>query len=87
MHHAHPSRILNDLFGRRSYQGVPQENARFLFVGLDANYAADIERSPVFPEVLAYHEDGPAFWRAYGAHHPPCFPATRETVVAITARS
>ncbi|MGQ0798666.1 MAG: hypothetical protein ACT4NL_00940 [Pseudomarimonas sp.] len=48
--------------------------ARFLFVGLDANYAADIESSATFPELLAYHEDGPSFWRKHGVHHPFLLP-------------
>lgn len=75
MYQPHPSRILTELFARRPYQGVPPETAKFLFVGLDANYAADIERSPIFPALLAYHEDGPAFWCKYGVHHPFLLPA------------
>jgi hypothetical protein len=74
MYQAHPSRVLTELFDRKPYQGVPPEAARYLFVGLDANYAADIELSPIFPQLLAYHEDGAAFWRKNGIHHPFLLP-------------
>jgi hypothetical protein len=74
MYVSHPSQVLNEFFASKPYQGVPPEEARFLFVGLDANYAADIEDSPSFPEILAYHEDGPAFWREFGVHHPFLLP-------------
>ena len=46
----------------------------FLFVGLDANYAADAERSAIFPALLRYHKDGPGFWRETGVHHPFLLP-------------
>lgn len=55
------------------FQPHPQ-SARFLFVGLDANYAADVEGSPIFPSLLKYHEDGPRFWRSTGVHHPFLLP-------------
>jgi hypothetical protein len=74
MYQAHPSRVLTELFHRKPYQGVPPEAARYLFVGLDANYAADIEQRPIFAQLLAYHEDGAAFWRRNGIHHPFLLP-------------
>lgn len=46
----------------------------FLFVGLDANYDADIEHSPIFQSVLEYHQDGVAFWHRNGVHHPFLLP-------------
>ena len=70
MYRPHPSRVLSALFSRKPYQGASPDAASFLFVGLDANYAADIECSPIFAELLAYHEDGSAFWRRHGVHHP-----------------
>jgi hypothetical protein len=70
----HPSWALNEQFRRKPYQGVPPDNARFLFVGLDANYAADIEGSPIFQKLLQYHEDGVGFWRYNGVHHPFLLP-------------
>ena len=74
MYQAHPSRVLTELFVRKPYQGAPPETARFLFVGLDANYAADSERSAIFPALLSYHENGPGFWRKHGVHHPFLLP-------------
>jgi len=74
MYLAHPSQVLTALFAHRPHQGGAPETARFLFVGLDANDAADIERSPIFPGLLAYYEDGPAFWRRHGVHHPFLLP-------------
>lgn len=66
----HPSKILLELFERKPYQGVAPERARFLFIGLDANYHVDIEKQAIFPKVLEYHEDGEKFWHVYGVHHP-----------------
>ncbi|NPC56683.1 hypothetical protein HNE04_13700 [Caenimonas sp. S4] len=58
------------MFSVRPFQGVEPERAEFLFVGLDANYSAGIERSEVFRSVVEYHENGAAFWRTNGVHHP-----------------
>ena len=71
MYQRHPSAKLQDLFKAKPYQGAPPETAEFVFVGLDANYAADIERKEdVFKLVDEYHEDGVRFWRDKGHHHP-----------------
>lgn len=70
----HPSRALTALFTKKPHQGATPHEARFLFVGLDANYAPDIEQNPVFPNLLDYHEDGPAFWRRSRVHHPFLLP-------------
>jgi hypothetical protein len=74
MYRSDPSQILSTLFARKPYQGASPDAARFLFVGLDANDAADIENSPIFQELLADHEDGTAFWRRHGVHHPFLLP-------------
>lgn len=66
----HPCPELNALFSRRPFQGAAPEQAEFLFVGLDANYAPDIATTSIFPKILEYHDDGVAFWRRYGVHHP-----------------
>lgn len=66
----HPSKALVELFKRKPYQGVAPERSRFLFIGLDANYNANIEDDVIFPKILEYHEDGVEFWRAHGEHHP-----------------
>jgi hypothetical protein len=77
MYIPHPSFELNRRFRLRPYQGVEPSLATFLFVGLDANYSPDLEASPSFQSVLEYHEDGVAFWRRYGVHHPFLLPEYR----------
>ncbi len=77
MYESHPSSELNAQFRQRPYQGVEPSLATFLFVGLDANYEANIEWSPSFQGVLEYHEDGVAFWRRHGVHHPFLLPEYR----------
>jgi hypothetical protein len=74
MYALHPSPELNALFARKPFQGVPPALATYLFVGLDANYDAKIEQSPIFPKLLEYHEDGVAFWHRYNVHHPFLLP-------------
>jgi hypothetical protein len=49
----------------------------FLFIGLDANYSADLEQSSSFRSVLEYHQDGVNFWRSHGVHHPFLLPNYR----------
>ena len=75
MYEAHPCVALSELFRRKPYQGAAPDRAEFLFVGLDANYSAEIEQSPIFSKLVQYHEDGPAFWRQHGIHHPFLLPA------------
>lgn len=70
MYHSHPSQRLNELFTAKPYQGVLPDRAKFLFIGLDANYSDTIETDPIFPKILEYHDDGAEFWRKYGVHHP-----------------
>lgn len=77
MYEAHPSRELNAQFAHKPYQGVEPLMATFLFIGLDANYAPDLERSSSFKHVLEYHQDGVAFWHCHGVHHPFLLPEYR----------
>ncbi|MES2500702.1 MAG: hypothetical protein V4570_09205 [Pseudomonadota bacterium] len=70
MYKIHPSRELNNLFKYKPYQGVEPSLAHFLFIGLDANYQADIESKEIFKQVTAYHEDSVKFWQKYNVHHP-----------------
>ncbi len=77
MYRQHPSTDLVELFHDRPYQGAAPEEAAFVFVGLDANYAEDLERTPSFSAVLEYHTDGVAFWRHHGVHHPFLLPSYR----------
>ena len=77
MYQPHPSPELNAQFRHRPYQGVEPSAATFLFIGLDANYDPKLEQSPSFQSVLAYHQDGVAFWRRHGVHHPFLLPQYR----------
>lgn len=74
MFSAHPSPSLNSLFRERPFQGALPSEAKFLFIGLDANYDADVESKPIFRELQKYHEDGVSFWRKYQVHHPFLLP-------------
>lgn len=74
MYTPHPSATLQSLFRSRPFQGADPREAAFLFVGLDANYAPDIESSGAFPSILRYHEDGVGFWQKHGVHHPFLLP-------------
>jgi hypothetical protein len=73
----HPSDGLNEAFAAKPYQGVSPVDARFLFVGLDANYALDLESGPHLQPVLRYHADAVAFWRDTRVHHPFLLPGYR----------
>lgn len=77
MYLRHPSPELQRLFAARPYQGADPRSARFVFVGLDANYDANVDRTPFFARIREYHEDGPSFWRRYGVHHPFLLPEYR----------
>lgn len=77
MYHPHPCAELNALFQHRPFQGAAPEQARFVFVGLDANYDATLEHTSSFQFVLEYHANGVAFWQRYGVHHPFLLPNYR----------
>ena len=69
----HPSKRLRELFAAMPvpYQGQDPRRASVLFVGLDANYSADVFEYPSFRNrIFEYHRDGVMFWRRYGVHHP-----------------
>lgn len=70
MYNPHPSRALNLAFKDKPYQGVAPEDSTFLFIGLDANYDANIEDRPVFHDVMEYHKNGVTFWQRHKVHHP-----------------
>ena len=74
MFYPHPNEKLNFAFNDKPYQGVAPEKAKYLFIGLDANYCKDIEQNNVFPWVIEYLKDGAAFWKKYGVHHPFLLP-------------
>ena len=77
MYDPHPSVALNRAFAARPFQGAEPERATYLFVGLDANYSPLIEQNAVFGRVLDYLDDGVAFWRLHGVHHPFLLPEYR----------
>ena len=77
MYYAHPSEALNRAYVARPFQGTIPENASYVFVGLDANYSPAVEQHSIFPDLLEYLDDGVAFWRSRGVHHPFLLPAYR----------
>ena len=77
MYDSHPSVALNRVFAARPFQGAEPERATYLFVGLDANYSPLIEQNAVFGRVLDYLDDGVAFWKLHGVHHPFLLPEYR----------
>lgn len=66
----HPDRDLQAAFSC-GYQGARPDQAEFIFVGLDANFAAGIaSMGPLYRDVLEYLRDGSAYWVKHGVHHP-----------------
>jgi hypothetical protein len=70
MFYKHESIALQEIFKRKPYQGTDPAKAKFLFIGLDANYHPQIDKSPIFGELIKYLDDGPSFWRRNQIHHP-----------------
>jgi len=66
----HPSQELIELFKAKPYQGQAPDQATVIILGNDANYSPDISEHPFFEHVLEYHQDGVAFWKNKGVHHP-----------------
>jgi hypothetical protein len=64
----HPSERLCLVFKNKPWQGADPLKAKYIFIGLDANYAPDIEDT--VPAIWDYLDDGPQFWRNTGYHHP-----------------
>ena len=75
MYFPHPNQKLNELFAKRPFQGANPMEAKFVFIGLDANYDKSIETSGIFTELTEYLEDGVNFWSKYGVHHPFLLPS------------
>lgn len=75
MYFRHKSLPLNDAFTERPFQGVEPKAARFMFIGLDANYDEDIENSPIFPQLLEYLKNGAELWKRHQVHHPFLLPS------------
>lgn len=58
------------MFQKSPYQGQHPIRAIVIFLGIDANYSEEISNHPFFARIVEYHEDGVAFWRRTGRHHP-----------------
>jgi len=76
-YHPHPSDELQRLFQQKPYQGADPQDAAILFVGLDANFAADVASTEFFPRIVEYLTDGVKVWEDYGVHHPFLLPGYR----------
>jgi hypothetical protein len=72
MYQRHPCPTLNAMFSQRPYQGANPETSKFVFIGLDANYQANLEDSPSYHDTLAYHADGVMFWQKLEYTTPFC---------------
>jgi len=70
----HPSKLLNDLYSKRNYQGANPIDAKVLFVGRDPNWAIDVDTQEMFNSVSEYLNDGITFWKENNIHHPFLFP-------------
>ena len=69
----HTSERLKDCFIKKPWQGNNPQKARFLFVGLDANFDKNIETiSPTFfkEEIKTYLDNGAGYWKKRKFHHP-----------------
>lgn len=66
----HPSKLLNELYSKKNYQGANPFEAEILFVGRDPNWAFDLETKEMFNYVAEYLTDGVTFWKTYNIHHP-----------------
>ncbi len=77
MYYPHPNEELNIAFRNKPYQGVAPEKAKYLFIGLDANYDKEIHENKAFAEIIEYLQDGVTFWDKYGVHHPFLLPTYR----------
>jgi len=74
MYSIHPSKELTSLYRQKPYQGQNPELAKVIFLGLDANFAEDIEQSEYYPYIKEYLTDGVKFWEKYDVHHPFMLP-------------
>ena len=66
----HPSEQLSKLYRQKPFQGQVPDLAKIIFISSDANYSPEITDHKFFDSILEYHQDGVAFWKKYGVHHP-----------------
>jgi len=69
-YNCHTSNRLKACFKKKPWQGNDPTKARFIFVGLDANFDANIENT--LPEIFDYLDDGVKYWHSNDeeVHHP-----------------
>jgi hypothetical protein len=70
----HPSSDLVRLFAAKPFQGQDPSKAKVIFLGLDANFAPNIEAEGFFSSIKEYLEDGVTFWENKKVHHPFLLP-------------
>ena len=70
----HKSKLLNELYSKKSYQGANPFDAKILFVGRDPNWAYDLDSMDIFDYVSDYLSDGVSFWKTHNIHHPFLLP-------------
>lgn len=70
----HPSKVLNELYQKKNYQGTNPIDAQILFVGRDPNWAFDVDSKEMFGYITEYLTDGISFWNKYKIHHPFLLP-------------
>ena len=70
----HPSKLLNELYLKKNFQGANPFDAKILFVGRDPNWAADVDSKEMFSFVSEYLNDGVSFWKTHNIHHPFLLP-------------
>ncbi|UOK42183.1 MULTISPECIES: hypothetical protein [Flavobacterium] len=70
----HPSKLLNELYSKKNYQGANPFDAKILFVGRDPNWAADVDSNDMFNFFSEYLNDGISFWKKHNIHHPFLLP-------------
>ncbi len=67
----HPNQEFVKMFTDKPYQGQHPAKASIIILGYDANYSEEIrEHKDFFQLIVEYHNDGVAFWKKYGVHHP-----------------
>lgn len=66
----HPSKLLNELYSKKNYQGANPVSAKVLFLGRDPNWAVDVESKEMFNLINEYLTDGVTFWETHNIHHP-----------------
>ena len=70
----HPSKLLNELYSKKNYQGANPVEAKVLFIGRDPNWAVNVEDQDVFGLISEYLNDGVGFWNKHNLHHPFLLP-------------